>query len=277
VTSEAWRARQAGQDPAESFDARLARLDTELFAAIPSQSSDGDKASWLALQRLARSWNGAYSYLEIGSFLGGSIQPHLLDPLCSQVFSIDTRPVAPPDDRGQVFEYLGNSTSAMLANLRKVDASAVAKVVAFEEGASTIDPAAIGHPPALCLIDGEHTVAAVLADFAFCLEVCAERSVIFLHDDWVIYPALMRIQRDLVKHGVRHQARKLGGSTFGFFLGGSWPADSWLAAHSTGGMAFIRRLRARLFLKRVLPGPVTAWVGKSKRALLARMGATHPQ
>lgn len=74
------------------FDQNLNDLDLELFAVIPSQSTDDDKRSLLAVQRRTRELAGNYSYLEIGSYLGGSIQPHLLDSKCKSIWSIDKRP-----------------------------------------------------------------------------------------------------------------------------------------------------------------------------------------
>ncbi len=41
--------------PALDFESRIGALDLSLFAAIDSQSDDGDRRSWLALQRLALS------------------------------------------------------------------------------------------------------------------------------------------------------------------------------------------------------------------------------
>ena len=79
-----------------AFAARLDTLDTSLFAHIRSQSTDDDKRTWLALQRAVRRLKGPYSYLEIGSYLGGSIQPYLVDPLCRRIYSIDRRPLERP-------------------------------------------------------------------------------------------------------------------------------------------------------------------------------------
>src|SRR5687768_4646160 len=113
----------------DAFDARLAAADLTLFAAIPSQSSAADRRSWLAVQRAVRRSPGGYAYLEIGSHLGGSLQPHLLDPLCRRIYSIDKRPAVQADDRGGTYHYAGNSTDRMLANLRRVDPAGLDKLV----------------------------------------------------------------------------------------------------------------------------------------------------
>src|SRR5262249_2545195 len=99
---------------------RLEALDLSLFQAIPSQSSAEDRRAWLAVQRSVRRSSG-YTYLEIGSYQGGSIQQHLVDPLCRRIISIDKRPLIPiPDDRGQYVEYKVVSTAQMMDDLRKV-------------------------------------------------------------------------------------------------------------------------------------------------------------
>lgn len=243
--------------PSADFERRLRELDPSLFAAIDSQSNDGDRRSWLALQRLARGRDGSYVYLEIGSHLGGSIQPHLLDPRCRRIYSIDNRPVVPPDDRGQEFRYDGNSTERMLANLRALDPEQVSKIVCFESDAREIDPSRLPERPDLCFVDGEHTWSAVLSDFDFCLRVCSPRAILCFHDDWIIYPALARILRRLRKQGARLKAVKLQGSTFAILLGASTvPDDGFLREAAVDGRLFIFRMRVRHLLKRYLPDPV---------------------
>lgn len=74
-------------------DSRIDRLDLSLFDAVETQSCDGDQLAWLAIQRSLRSVGG-YTYLEIGSHLGGSLQQHVVDPKCNWIVSIDRRPVS---------------------------------------------------------------------------------------------------------------------------------------------------------------------------------------
>jgi hypothetical protein len=240
--------------PPTDFDSRIAELDLSLFDAIHSQSDDGDKRSWLALQRTVRGWNGSYTYLEIGSHLGGSLQPHLLDPRCRKIYSIDKRPVEPPDDRGQTFRYENNSTERMLANLRAIDRDQVAKIICFDSDARSINVTGIPDRPELCFIDGEHTRSAVLSDFDFCVRVCSPRAILCFHDDWIIYPALAEIIRRLRKQGTNLSAFKLGGSTFAIALdASSVPADAFLQKIAVDGKLFILRMRLRRLIKRWLP------------------------
>src|SRR5437868_8479629 len=102
------------------FDNAIQNLDLQLFEKIASQSTDEDKQSLLAVQAAVREIAGEYNYLEIGSYIGGSIQPHLLDPRCRRIYSIDKRPHSQPDARGFDFIYQNNSTARMMEMLAGV-------------------------------------------------------------------------------------------------------------------------------------------------------------
>src|ERR1700755_1485638 len=115
-------------------------LDLKLFAKIESQSTDNDKRSLLACQLATRELAPGYNYLEIGSYLGGSIQPHLLDEKCARIFSIDMRPEKQPDERGANYTYLNNSTARMMEKLRDVDADGLAKITTIDGDTRSLDP-----------------------------------------------------------------------------------------------------------------------------------------
>src|SRR5436309_9076337 len=104
------RQRNNGDFSMADFDNAIAALDLSLFEKIESQSTDEDKRSLLACQSAVRDLRPEYTYLEIGSYLGGSIQPHLVDERCKRIVSIDKRPPRQPDARGVDYEYLNNST-----------------------------------------------------------------------------------------------------------------------------------------------------------------------
>jgi hypothetical protein len=175
------------------FDERIKGLDIALFSQILSQTTDADKRSLLAAQVCTREYVDQYVYLEIGSHLGGSIQPHLLDPKCRKIYSIDKRPAAQPDERGSRYEYPDNSTERMLSLLAMVDPERVEKIECIDGDTKSISPSCIHDAPNLCFIDGEHTPAAVLADFDFCLKVCAVGATIVLHDAQIIFRGLRSV------------------------------------------------------------------------------------
>jgi len=207
---------------------RISTLDLTLFEAIHSESTDSDKLSLLHLQNCIRS-GGDYSYLEIGSYMGGSLQPYYADSVCTRIYSIDKRPAFMPDERGRLFSYprSENSTQAMLANLsRAFLAVSGAKVQTFDCDAGDLDPAAFGDRPRLCFIDGEHTAGAAYSDFRFCLKVVDQDGIIAFHDADVVFNAIMRAESELSAQSIKFKGMVLGGCVYAILLNGAVEACS---------------------------------------------------
>ena len=257
-----------------NFEHRIGVLDAKLFNAIETQSSPWERISWLALQRAIRRAKDGYVYLEIGSHLGGSMQPHLLDPKCRKIFSVDKRPFEQPDERGLTLLYEGNSTERMLQHLRSVDPDQISKITCFDSDAKEIDPALIDQPPDMCFIDGEHTNAAVLSDFRFCLEVSAPNAGILFHDDWIIYQALVEIERSLRRRKVLFVPLKLPGSNYAIALR-DCPVchDDIVNGLATDGDRWLRTEPFRAFAKRNVPKRLWPAVRPIGRRLLGKRGA----
>jgi predicted O-methyltransferase YrrM len=242
-----------------SSDQFLKTLDISVFEGIPSQTSDDDRKSLLALQAAARSKRKTYTYLEIGSFLGGSLQPHLLDSSCERIYSIDKRCAVAPDDRDQTstITYEDNTSEKMLSLLRAVDEASLPKIVCFEADAADIALEKISVPPDLAFIDGEHTYAAVLADFEFCSRVVAPDGCIAFHDSYIIYPALEKICKDLKRNGRDFRFWKLGGAVTVVSFDAQFAArvpqiESLVSKNRRDWSRFCARQQA----KKVLPRPV---------------------
>lgn len=184
-------------------DQRISSLDLSLFNAVPSQTYPEDRSSLLLLQRCVRR-PGSYVYLEIGSHLGGTLQPHLVDSRCAQIYSIDKRPLQQADESGGVRYYPENSTHRMLSGLQKAfPQSSTEKIHTFDADAREVDPSTLSKSPDFCFIDGEHTDTAVFSDFGFCLQVCNPDGIIGFHDANVIVGGLAHIKRHLRERGVR--------------------------------------------------------------------------
>ena len=173
-----------------SFDEAIAALDLQLFASIDSECTESDKQSLLALQNAVRGLRPGYKYLEIGSYLGGSIQPHLLDDKCARIYSIDKRPMQQPDARGFDHTYLNNSTARMVGKLHALAPQNINKLTTIDGDSTAIEPLRIADEIDLCFIDGEHTDRAVLSDFQFCLKVLARDGCIVFHDAQITYNGL---------------------------------------------------------------------------------------
>jgi hypothetical protein len=254
------------------LEARLEALDTTLFAALPTQASDQDKASLLRVQVAVRELQRGYTYLEIGSYLGGSIQPHLLDAACARIYSIDRRPAKQPDDRGLTFRYPDNSTERMLEGLGRVAPEAVAKIEAIDGDTRTLDRALIREPPQLCFIDGEHTDEAVLADARFCLDVLAESGALVFHDANVVYNGLWRLLDDLRTSGRPFHAYNLPDLLFVVEMG-DFPLHrhpSIAAALLDNWVGYLTSLRANDSYRRWANLPPI----RAVRALKARLEGT---
>ncbi len=198
----------------EELDTALKDQDIAIFSPIDAQLTAADKRSLLAIQWGVRSLFSSYTYLEIGSHLGGSLQTHLQDPRCAGIVSIDARPTAVADDRVDSVPYPDNSTEHMLALLHKVAGGVVSKITTFDADASAVDPASLLSAPHLCLIDGEHTERAALSDYAFCRKALRKDGVIVFHDGNIIFPALNTIVNGLKAEGANFRSYVLPSTVF---------------------------------------------------------------
>jgi hypothetical protein len=235
------------------FEGRINALDLALFQYVLSQSTEGDKRSFLSLQRVMREARRApgYVYLEIGSFMGGSLQPHVADPLCRKVLSIDPRPLSLPDIRGTV-AYAQNTTENMLRELSRVPGGDMAKIATWESGTDTLDPLAIQPRPDFCLIDGEHTDAAVLRDSRFCLSVLKGSGWIVYHDSNIVYDGILSFLSVLRKNGVVFRAFNFEDSVFLVELGDCHLSESPMmsALRQSAATGYLWSLHANDYYRR---------------------------
>lgn len=185
------------------------RLDESVYDAIDTQLSQNDRISLLTLQAAVRARYGKYSYLEIGSFRGGSLQPFLVDDACSSVYSVDPHTGATPDARPRRIAYRANTTEGMVEGLTRAYGDRVAKLRCFESDASQVSESAVPSKPSLCFIDGEHTDSAFERDFASCLRLAADSVVIASDDTDVIYRGLRTALRGLERRGQPYRAYML--------------------------------------------------------------------
>lgn len=179
-------------------------IDPAIFE-VDTTTSQGDRVSLLMAQRLARRL-GPFSYLEVGSYLGGTLLPYLLDPQCELVVSIDKRPDSQPDERAERYVYNGITTATMLDRLRPfLSLATMGKLRTIDADASQISPASIGAKVEVALIDGEHTVTATFSDFVSILPAMSPDGVVLFHDTNLIIDALDNICCHLRSLCVSHQ------------------------------------------------------------------------
>jgi hypothetical protein len=224
------------------FEELINGLDLSLFDEIPSQSTDEDKRSWLACQSAVRELLPEYKYLEIGSYLGGSIQPHLLDQRCVRIFSIDKRSPSQPDARGFDWNYANNQTERMTENLRRVASDQMDKLVTIDGDTREIGANAISEKIDLCLIDGEHTDRAVMSDFRFCLTAIKGTGAIMFDDAQITYNGLADCIDYLEEHSIGFNAYALPSKVFVIEIG-----DFPLHAHPKVYQRLVNNHAAYLF------------------------------
>jgi hypothetical protein len=202
-----------------NFEEKISNLDLSLFEKIQSQSVDEDKQSLLACQFAVRSLVPDYNYLEIGSYLGGSIQPHLLDDKCAKIYSIDKRPLSQPDERGVDYTYLNNSTERMLDLLGSVAPDKMNKIITIDGDTGEIGADEVKSKIQLCFIDGEHTDYAALRDFKFCLDVLDDNGAILFHDAVITYNGIADCIKYLEENDIKFRAYNLPAIVFAVEIG----------------------------------------------------------
>ena len=244
-------------------DERITGLDLSLFDGVSTQTYPEDRSSLLLLQRCVRR-SGIYTYLEVGSHLGGTLQPHLVDNRCGLIYSIDKRPLLLPDEYVGTVRYPGNSTQRMLDGLREAfPESSIEKIRTFDSDARDLDPRDFAQGSDFCFIDAEHTDKAVFSDFRFCHRVCKPDGVIAFHDAATVRGGLARIRRELRKRGIRFQHLLLPRHVYVILLNGAIEKfGKELQEASVDESLYMRRARWELMkskLSRRYPWLQKAW------------------
>jgi hypothetical protein len=203
----------------------LSSIDTSIFS-IPSQTSQEDRVALEQIRNFISEQTTDYNYLELGSYLGGTLLPHVLSPSCSKVLSVDKRVSNQPDERrSQGYSYQGITTDDLMTQLRKnvPDSTYLNKVSTHDGVIDDLDPQlilkdySIGFQ--LCFIDAEHTNEAVFSDFLHTHRLSSPDSVILLHDSWMLGSGIRNIISHLTFLKVPFFFRHLQGSVTAFFLG----------------------------------------------------------
>lgn len=231
----------------------IGRLDVQVFNYVESQTTDGDRRSLLAVHgAIARA--GPFSYLEIGSYRGGTLQAVIADPRCTRVVSIDPRPQSQPDERfgHPLIEYPDNSVQRMRDLLGKVPGADLAKLETIEDSTGNITPERVGRPD-YCFIDGEHTRAAVRRDARFCRTIMRGEGIVVFHDLNIVEPAIL----DFLRETRPHRAYALQDLVFVVELGNRTllddpgvrgqlrPRRGWIIANHAGVAAWLVALDVR--------------------------------
>lgn len=192
-------------------DAELARL-----YPVVTQTTKSDRIVLIMLRELAkqivatanpisrrlRRAGGKLAYLELGSYLGGTLAQYLLDEQVGSVVSVDKRVTRQWDERNSYFEYDGVTTQLMLDRLHAATGpNCVSKLICFDGGSREFAASAearrhIGRVDVV-MIDAEHTHSAVFHDFVNLLPFLRRDGFVLFHDAQIIFQGLQNIIRFL--------------------------------------------------------------------------------
>lgn len=183
---------------------------------IASQTSDADKVALLKIRALMPR---GYAYMEIGSFMGGSLVPFLRDPACALVTSIDTRPMeAIADERPGEFVY-GVTLQVMLDELLKAGVP-TDKLSNFVGSIDQYSGPYTGERHDLLFIDGEHTDVACFRDFVHGFKFLKPSSIVVFHDTTLASKGIRCALEFLRVSRVSFRFVKVAGSEISFVMMG---------------------------------------------------------
>lgn len=186
------------------------------FFPIPTQTSLTDRIVLLKVMNLMGKKKKNYKYLEIGSFLGGSLAPFLIDKNCKKILSIDKRNQVLNDERNEQWSYKNITQNKMLQTLKNYNFN-LNKIKAYDGDISEFK---IKENFDLTFIDGIHTDKNVFSDFLYALDLMNKNSIILFHDSNVIFKSISLISIFLKKKNYSFKVLKFKDSLItGIFLG----------------------------------------------------------
>jgi hypothetical protein len=204
---------------------KTSSVDISVFKA-PTQTSNKDRVALETIRTFISAKVPSYNYLELGSYLGGTLLPHLVSPNCNRILSVDRRVSFQPDERRAAgYSYEGITTSDLKNELRRhvEDSECFSKLETYDGMIDELDPQIIQKKyPAgfhLCFIDAEHTNEAVFSDFMYTYQLAASDSVIMLHDSWMLGSGIKNIICYLQFIKAPFYFRQIKDTVTAFFLG----------------------------------------------------------
>jgi hypothetical protein len=196
--------------------------DLATYFPVESQSVEDDKRALIGALLLARRVAGRYRYLEVGSFLGGSLAPFLMDPCCLGVLSVDERNRAQPDERGMRFDYAGISAATMIDGLHATGVDTT-KLVTFDGAIDALPTDGTRYD--LAFVDAEHTDEACFRDALWTRSRLASDAALLFHDTRLVFKALRLLAVHFVHAGTPFRIHKTAGSDVTAFLFGAFMRD----------------------------------------------------
>ena len=183
---------------------------------IGSQTSLSDKKIILNIVALIKRNNYFFNYLEIGSYLGGSLCPFLLENRCKLIVSIDKRNQAQDDERSEVWCYKKIRESDMLKKLKQHNLD-TAKLKTFDGDVKNFKTTKKFD---VAFIDGIHTDINTFSDFLNTLKIIKKHSIVMFHDSSIIFKSINLINLLLMNMNRKFKLAKFQKSEItGIFFG----------------------------------------------------------
>lgn len=174
--------------------------------AVPSQLSGNDVHTLISIMEFVSS-QGAYQYLEIGSYLGASLQWHLTNNKCIKAVSIDKRSIDKISDERHI-DYAYNVSTQDMINTLASNGLPIDKLITID---GTVDDIPHTDHYDLVFIDAEHTNSAVLYDGKKCISSMKGDSILMFHDDWIVYKGIEKVEEHLTSVGRSYRKFKMFG------------------------------------------------------------------
>ena len=184
---------------------------------ISSQTSNNDKKIILKIINfLKKNKKKKFKYLEIGSFLGGSLTPYLLENSCELIVSIDKRNQKQDDERSEEWSYERVSEAHMIKKLKEHNLK-IDKLRTFNGDVKDFKTKMKFD---LVFIDGIHTDINTFSDFLITHNKVNKDSIIMFHDSSIIFKSISMINLLLKNRKYKFKLIKFKGSEItSFFFG----------------------------------------------------------
>jgi Methyltransferase domain len=253
----------------------MGRIDVSLMDRIKTGGiSLEDLRSLLALHATLAT-RGDFSYLELGSNHGASLQALVADPRCSSIVSVDWRGDASSDERSEEEPGSGNSTARTRERLSAVPGADLEKLIAIDADADDLDPAGLSAD--LCFIDAQHTNAAALQAARFCRQVIRDRGVVVFHDRTLVARGIQRFLGELSRYRAYPLAHDLLVVEINVpslladpTVSAQIPRRAWLLAERLGAMRLFLWCSATVWSIRRALGSILLGLGAPRLSTQAR-------
>lgn len=163
---------------------------------------------------------GAYNYVEVGSYKGRSLFPHIMDDDCKYALSIDLRPELTPDERTPIADYHHITADSMVKTIgRHCESYKLEKLETLTTDSTGISKRKRDEKFDLALIDGEHTNEAAFNDFLNLIPHMKDSSIICFDDTHIVYSGVANAISFLNSAGVAHKVLFSSGCITALLLG----------------------------------------------------------